>query len=130
MDNPFKHGQFNWCELMTTDVDAAKKFYTSLFGWELEDMSMPEMQGMTYTVIKAAGQGIGGIMSMPKEAGNISPMWGIYVTVDNVDKIAQDVVKLGGKLHVPPTNIPKVGRFCVIQDPQGAFINAITYLNM
>lgn len=130
MDDQFKHGQFNWCELMTTDLDAAKKFYMSLFGWETEDMSMPEMQGMKYVIIKVAGQEIGGIMSMPKEAKNVSPMWGIYVTVDDVDKIAKDVVKLGGKLHVPPTNIPNVGRFCVIQDPQGAFINAITYLKM
>lgn len=130
MENPFKHGQFNWCELMTTDVEAAKKFYTELFGWEMEDMKMPEMQDMTYVVIKAAGQGIGGIMQMPKEAKGFPPAWGIYVTVDDVDKIAKQVVKLGGKLHVPPTDIPKVGRFCVIQDPQGAFINAITYLKM
>lgn len=130
MENQFKHGQFNWCELMTTDVASAKKFYASLFGWELEDMSMPEMQGMVYTEIKAGGKMIGGIMPMPKEAKDVSPMWGIYVTVDDVDKVAQDVVKLGGKLHMPPTDIPKVGRFCVIQDPQGAFINAITYLKM
>ena len=128
--NEFKHGQFNWCELMTTDVDAAKKFYSSLFGWELEDMTMPEMEGMVYTEIKAGGQEIGGMMQIPKEAGDMMPIWGIYVTVDDVDKIAKDVEKLGGKILMQPTDIPKVGRFCVIQDPQGAFINAITYQKM
>jgi len=125
MEDQFKHGQFNWCELMTTDVDAAKKFYTELFGWETENMSMPEM---TYTVVKVDGQGIGGIMKMPETAKGMPPMWAAYVTVDDVDKIAKKVQVLGGKLHLPPTDIPTVGRFCVIEDPQGAFINAITYL--
>jgi uncharacterized protein len=125
MEYQFKHGQFNWCELMTTNVDAAKKFYTELFGWETEEMSMP---GMNYTVVKVGGEGIGGIMNMPEVAKGVPPMWCAYVTVDDVDKIAEAVPKLGGKLHVPPTDIPTVGRFCVIEDPQGAFINAITYL--
>jgi hypothetical protein len=125
MEDQFKHGQFNWCELLTTDIDAAKKFYTKLFGWKTENMSMP---GMTYTVVKAAGEGIGGIMGIPEKAKGMPPMWMTYVTVDDVDKIAKNVEKLGGKLHMPPTDIPTVGRFCVIQDPQGAFINAITYL--
>jgi uncharacterized protein len=125
MEDQFKHGQFNWCELMTTDVDAAKKFYTKLFGWETEEMSVP---GMTYTVIKVGGEGIGGIMNIPEPAKGMPPMWGAYVTVDDVDKTAKTAEKLGGKLHVPPTDIPTVGRFCVIEDPQGAVINAITYL--
>ena len=125
MENQFKHGEFNWCELMTTDTNAAKKFYTALFGWELEDMSMP---GMTYTVVKAGGKGVGGIMPIPKEAGEMPPMWCAYVTVDDVDAIAGAAVRLGGKLHLPPTDIPGVGRFCVLLDPQGAVINAITYL--
>ena len=125
MEDPFKSGEFNWCELMTSNVDAAKKFYAGLFGWELLDMPMP---GMNYTVIKAHGQGIGGIMPVPKEAKGMKPMWCAYVTVDDVDRTAQTAVNLGGKLHLPPTDIPDVGRFCVIEDPQGAVINAITYL--
>jgi predicted enzyme related to lactoylglutathione lyase len=56
-------------------------------------------------------------------------MWGAYVTVDNVDTTAKAAVQLGGKLLMPPTDIPDVGRFCVIRDPQGAVISAITYLN-
>jgi hypothetical protein len=125
MEDQFKHGQFNWCELITTDVDAAKKFYTKLFGWETEDMPMP---GMTYTVVKAGGKEVGGIMAIPDNAKEMEPMWCSYVTVDDVDKTAEAAQKLGGKLHMPPTDIPMVGRFCVIEDPQGAVINAITYL--
>ena len=128
MDEQFsKHGAFSWCELMTTDVEAAKAFYTKLFGWGTDEMSMP---GMTYTVIKAGDKEIGGIMAVPKEAQGMPPMWGAYVTVDDVDQTARTAEQLGGKLLVPPQDIPDVGRFCVIQDPQGAMINAITYKKM
>jgi uncharacterized protein len=125
MDEQFiQHGAFSWCELMTTDVEAAKAFYTKLFGWDSEVMSMP---GMTYTVVKVGGKGIGGIMTIPKEAKGTPPMWGTYVTVDDVDLTARTAEQLGAKILVPPMDIPTVGRFCVIQDPQGAVINAITY---
>ena len=125
MDDQFKkNGTSSWCELMTTDVEKAKAFYTELFGWDAEDISMP---GMPYTLVKAGGKGIGGIMPIPKDAQSMPPMWGAYVTVDDVDAIARTAEKLGAKLLVKPRNIPGVGRFCVIQDQQGAAINAITY---
>ncbi len=47
------------------------------------------------------------------------PCWGIYVTVKNVDENADKVESLGGKLLRPPMDIAGVGRFCVIEDPQG-----------
>jgi len=126
MDEQFKqHGAFSWCELLTSDVAAAKAFYTKLFGWETEEMSVP---GMTYTVIKAGGKEIGGIMNVPPEAKGMPPAWGSYVTVDDVDRTAKAAEQLGGKILMPPQDIPDVGRFCVIQDPQGAVINAIAYL--
>lgn len=125
MEDQFKHGQFNWCELMTTDVNAAKIFYTKLFGWETENMSMP---GMTYTMVKAGGEGVGGMMQIPESAKGMPPAWCAYVTVDDVDQTAKTAQILGGKIRMPPTDIPTVGRFCVIEDPQGAVINAITYL--
>jgi predicted enzyme related to lactoylglutathione lyase len=53
--------------------------------------------------------------------------WGVYVTVDDVDATAAKAEELGGKILVPPTDIPNVGRFCVLQDPQGSVISAITY---
>ncbi|HNY65151.1 MAG TPA: VOC family protein [Deltaproteobacteria bacterium] len=128
MDEQYRqHGAFSWSELMTTDIEGAKAFYAKLFGWETEDMPMP---GMTYTVIKAGGREIGGMMSMPKDATGMPSMWVTYVTVDDVDKTAQDAEGLGAKVLMPPTDIPDVGRFCVIQDPQGAMINAITYKRM
>ena len=124
-EDSMKHGAFGWTELMTTDVEAAKEFYTSLFGWETEEAPM---EGMKYTVVKVDGQPVGGIMTTPPDCKAMPPCWGVYVTVDDVDATAGQVERLGGKLIRPPTDIPEVGRFCVLQDPQGGAICAITYV--
>ncbi|WP_028574620.1 VOC family protein [Desulfonatronovibrio hydrogenovorans] len=120
-----KHGVISWSELTTSDVDAAKTFYGKLFGWSFEDMPM---EGMTYTMARADGGEVAGIMTLPPEAGSMPPAWTTYVTVDDVDAAAKMAVALGGQIFVPPQDIPEVGRFCVISDPQGAFISMITYL--
>ena len=128
MADRFKqHGAFSWNELMTTNPDAAKEFYGKLFNWKLEDMPMEEM---TYTVVKAGDEEIAGIMGIPPEAEGAPPNWGAYVTVDNVDQTVRQAKELGGRIIVPARDIPKVGRFAVIQDPQGAMISVITYATM
>ena len=125
MNDPFKqHGAFSWCELMTPDVSAAKDFYGKLFGWQMQDMPM---EGTTYTVLNAGGAPVGGIMAPPPQAAGMPPQWGAYVTVEDVDATAKQAVELGGSLLLPPHDIPGVGRFCLIRDPQGAHLCAITY---
>lgn len=124
-DEQYKqHGAFSWCELITSDVAGAKVFYENLFGWQMEDLPM---DGMTYTMIKAGGREVGGMMTVPPDGPKMPPVWGSYVTVDDVDAVAGKVADLGGTILVEPRDIPGVGRFCVLQDPQGAFISAITY---
>ncbi|MGH8610317.1 MAG: VOC family protein [Gammaproteobacteria bacterium] len=125
MDTKYKlHGAFSWCELLTTDVAEAKRFYSQLFGWTLEPAPIPDME---YTLVKYGGEKMGGIMTIPPAAAGLPPCWGVYVTVDDVDATAKLAVEMGGKVLMPPQDIPQVGRFCVLQDPQGAMINAITY---
>ncbi len=119
-----KQGAFSWNELMTTDVSAAKVFYGKIFGWELEDMVTNDM---VYTIAKKDGQEVAGIMGTPPEAGDMPPMWGAYVTVDDVESSAKVAEELGGKILLTPRDIPDVGRFCVISDPQGASLMLITY---
>jgi predicted enzyme related to lactoylglutathione lyase len=119
-----KHGAFSWFELMTTDVEAAKSFYSQLLGWTTKDMPMGDMN---YTVTSVEGEDVGGIMPMPPDAGEMPPSWGIYITVNDVDATVSKAKELGGKILVEPRDIPEVGRFCVIQDPQGAWFSAITY---
>ncbi len=135
MDDKFKehwdfigqHGAFSWSELMTTDVPGAVEFYTKLFGWNTQEL---QMEGMSYTLVKVGESQVGGIMAVPPQAKGMPPAWGVYVTVSDVDATARTAEKLGGKIIVPPQDIPDVGRFCVIQDPQGAFVSAITYIPM
>lgn len=125
MADRFKqHGAFSWNELMTTDPDAAREFYGKLFNWELTDMPMEEM---TYMVAKAGDEDVAGIMQIPQDAEGAPPNWGAYVTVDNVDQTVRQAEELGGRIVVPARDIPEVGRFAVIQDPQGAMISVITY---
>jgi predicted enzyme related to lactoylglutathione lyase len=125
MDDPrSKHGKFSWNELLTTDREGARQFYTGLFGWTTRPWPMGELE---YTIVKAGDTDAGGIMPIPEHAKGMPPSWGAYVTVDDVDATAALAEKLGGKIRIPPTLIPTIGRFTVIQDPQGAMISAITY---
>ena len=121
------NGTFCWNELATKDFGAAKKFYTELLGWQLQESTAA---GMAYNEIVVGSEHIGGMYQIGAECGGGADMpshWMAYVAVDDVDAKAQRVEELGGKVCVPPTDIPNVGRFCVIQDPQGAVISAITY---
>jgi hypothetical protein len=121
-----EHGVFSWNELMTTDMPAAKKFYREALGWELQDLDNP---GMAYTIAKKGTREVAGIMAMPGDSPGMAPSWGSYVTVDDVDARVARVQSLGGKLCVAPQDIPNVGRFAVIADPQGAMLAMITYFN-
>ena len=121
-----KHGMFSWFELQTADIPGAKKFYKALFGWKTTTMNMP---GMKYTAISIGTEQVAGMMSLPPQGKKMMPpQWGVYITVDDVDATAKKAAKLGGKVVVPPQDIPGVGRFSVLLDPQGAMVSVITYV--
>jgi len=125
------NGSFCWNELSTTDDDAAIKFYTELLGWQIKKSDMPPSEGseappMVYNEIVVDGKHVGGIYKMGPESGGAPPHWMAYVAVEDVDAKAARVAELGGKVCVPPTDIPNTGRFCVINDPTGATISLIT----
>ena len=117
------HGHFCWNELGTTDLAAAQKFYVELLGWEIKESTGA---GMVYNEIVVNGQHVGGLYQMGAEFGNMPSHWTAYVAVDDVDASAKRVEELGGKICVPPTDIPNTGRFCMITDPTGANISLIT----
>jgi predicted enzyme related to lactoylglutathione lyase len=116
------NGAFCWNELGTTDLETAKNFYTELLGWKLKES---KAAGMIYNEIVAGDREVGGMYQMTAEYGNAPSHWIAYVAVDDVDAKAKQVAELGGKVCVPPTDIPNVGRFCVINDPTGATISLI-----
>ena len=120
-----RHGAFSWFELMTDKVNAAKDFYAKIFGWEFEKMPM---DGGDYFMIKVGGEQVGGIMKKPESAAGAPCHWATYIAVDDIDAVVARTAAAGGKIIVPPQDIPNVGRFAVVQDPQGASISAITYV--
>lgn len=109
---------FIWYELATTDPAAARAFYRTVVGWEMQAFG----GGADYTVLDAGDGQIGGIMALPAEARatGLGPCWMGYIGVDDVDVTAARVRQAGGAIHRAPEDIPDVGRFAVVADPQGA----------
>lgn len=101
------------------------RFYGELLGWSVAEMPVGDA---SYNVISVGGRDIGGIMAIPPHAAGAFPSWGAYVTVDDADATAQKAQALGARTIVPPTDIPDVGRFYMLQDPQGAVLSVITYV--
>lgn len=104
---------FVWFELVTPDAKAAEAFYTSVVGWTTEASSGP---AGPYTIFKTGEFHVGGMLEMR----DVPAGWLGYVGVDDVDAYARRVEATGGVICKPPEDIPGVGRFAVVADPQGA----------
>lgn len=109
-------GTFCYNELLTSDLEVAKSFYTQLFGWETKESNIGP--GGTYTIYTNSGKDCAGMMKTPNE--HVPPSWLSYVTVENVDASTSKAEGLGATICVKPTDIPGMGRFSVIIDPTKA----------
>jgi len=117
-DIPAAEGIFVWDELMTSDPDAAKSFYTEVFGWGTRDMDMGPAG--TYTMFQRGGDvDVAGCMRTP-EGVQAPPHWMPYIGTEDVDGTTARAKELGGNVMAEPMDIPNVGRFSVVQDPAGA----------
>ncbi|HEY3769664.1 MAG TPA: VOC family protein [Candidatus Angelobacter sp.] len=125
MANIDKHpiGSFCWVELATTDQNAAKTFYTSLFGWAVEDSPMGPND--FYSMFKLAGRDTGAAYSMRKEqrAEGVPPNWMLYISVANADQAVAKAAQAGGTVLSPAFDVMDAGRMAVIQDPTGAIFS-------
>jgi uncharacterized protein len=112
------HGDFIWYELLTADADAAQAFYGPMLGWTAAE----HPNGMDYRIFSTPEAEVAGVMGLTPEmtADGAMPGWLGYVSVDDVDKMAESVRDGGGAVHMPPQDIPGVGRFALVADPQGA----------
>jgi len=117
MSNADIRGRFVWHELMTTDTDAAAAFYSKVVPWKTQDSGMP-----SYTLWMAGKTQVGGLTGLPSDGGDAStpPHWIIYVSTPDVDATVAEAERLGGKVLKSPTDIPNMGRYAVLTDPQGA----------
>ena len=122
--NASAFGTFVWHELLTTDSDAALAFYQNVIGWKAQDSGHTD-RGYKILMaddIKAKETKVGGLMTLPPEAiaKGARPCWMGYIAVDDVNAYAARIVQAGGMLHREAEDIPGVGRFAVVADPQGA----------
>nr|MBF0682228.1 VOC family protein [Pseudomonas sp.] len=104
---------------MTSDTEAARSFYAEVIGWDIRDSGMPDM---SYSILYAGPDMVGGMMPIPEEAYAMGarPGWLGYIGVDDVDACAAQITELGGKIHRAPEDIPEIGRFAVVADLHGA----------
>lgn len=106
-----------WNELGTTDTQKAGQFYSNVFGWTREDFSESPIE---YTMFKDGDRGAGGMYQITPEMGPIPPNWLVYFAVDDCDAKLQKATELGAHVMKPADDIPGVGRFAILIDPQGA----------
>lgn len=101
-----------WNEMQARDLEGSKKFYVSLFGWRAKES--PE-----YTEFHVGEHAIGGMLSSHAPA-EVPPYWLPYFAVADCDATVARASSLGGIPYAPPMDIPNVGRFAVLGDPEGA----------
>jgi len=116
------NGTHCWTELVTTDAAGATDFYAKLFGY---DANVMPMGTMNYTMLMKDGAPAGGIFQMTKEMQGVPSHWMVYFRVNDADDLVLQAKGLGANILVPPTDIPTVGRFSTLTDPQGAAFSII-----
>lgn len=116
---PKTPGRFIWYELLTTDPKAAAKFYGDVIGWTVNAVGGPNGDYYQWAM---AGEGVGGMMTIPAPASadEMQPGWLGYINTPDVDQAAAAITAAGGAIHMPPFDIPGIGRTALVADPQGA----------
>ena len=122
-----KSGEICWRELASQDLDTAKSFYKSLFGWDVQPSKLTEVQ---YNEIHQGGQAVGGMMAIDKNWGDPLPPshWTTYISVDDVDNTVEKITANGGSLKMPAFDAPNVGRIAYVNDPAGAHFAVIQFV--
>ena len=122
---PTPHGKFYWNELMTRDVEKAKKFYAEAMGWSFE--AMPGDGGGTYWIAKMGNEPVGGLFDISgREYKGVPESWIAYIAVDDVDARVKKATKAGAKVMKPAFDVPGVGRIVMLLEPGGAGIGWMT----
>lgn len=106
-------GTFSWAELLTSDAEAAKAFYTRVFAWEYHDS--PVGDGAVYSTALRDGKAVAALYACPEP-----PHWTCYVTVESIDASAARAAELGATVATAPFDVLDVGRSATIVDPVGA----------
>lgn len=118
------HGNFYWNELLTRDVEKAKKFYSDTIGWSFESMQSP--MG-TYWIARLGNKSVGGLLTIDgPQFDGVPEHWMSYLAVDEVDARVKKAIAAGATLMRPIFDVPGVGRIAILNEPGGAGIGWIT----
>jgi uncharacterized protein len=125
-ERPSRQGQFCWYELITTNTESAKTFYSNVIGWGVLNTSMPDRR---YSLFSAGTVLVGGLMDLPKNTPRTGTeaRWIGYVGVDDVDATASRIAHLGGTVQVAPTEVANVSRYSIFADPQTARLGLLRW---
>jgi uncharacterized protein len=119
------HGTFHWNELMTRDVERAKRFYGETIGWSFDPMPMPD--GGTYWLAMLDDRPVAGMFSLAgSEYDGVPEGWMAYLAVDDVDARVEKAVRAGARLMKPIFDVPNVGRIAMLTEPGGAGVGWMT----
>ena len=118
----FSPGTRCWNELASRDTAVSGEFFSKLFGWEAVEQQMGPMQ---YTMFKLGDQSVGGMMAVAEEMGEMPSCWVVYIIVDDCDARVEKAGAAGGRALMPPMDLPEIGRFTWLQDPQGAVLGIL-----
>jgi len=118
MAAPSFRGKFVWHDLMTTDPARAIAFYGKVAGWTVQ----PHQMDPSYRMISIGDSGVGGVMDLPEQARSMGAPthWISYIATPDVDATVRDARAMGATVYVEPADIPNVGRFAILADPEGA----------
>jgi predicted enzyme related to lactoylglutathione lyase len=116
----YNPGTFCWVDFAAPDQEAAKNFYSAVFGWTSNDMTMP--QGGVYSMMQKDGQNVGAIMQKPPGHESVPAHWNSYISVDNLDATVTKAASLGATIAMPAMDVPEAGRMAAVQDPSGASV--------
>lgn len=125
--DPMTLGAPSWRELMTTNLDGAVNFYRKIFGWKTQSSSNPQFE---YVECGLGQQPFAGMMQITKEMGPMPPNWGTYFTVKDCAATVKKAQTKGAMICLGPKEIPTVGTFAVIREPNGIFFNVIQYQHL
>jgi uncharacterized protein len=112
-------GTFCWVDLVVENQDAAKAFYSGMFGWDYEDFPTPD--GSVYSVARIDGQAVAAVVPLPDPS--MPPHWNCYVSVEDADAVAGRAAELGATIVLPAGDVGDSGRVAILQDPQGAILS-------
>lgn len=120
-----EHGTIGWAELLSRDPDASKRFLSELHGFKALEMPLTG-EARPYTVFSIGEKPSCGLLAMPEGVPPEVPShWRPYFNVDDCDATIQAALAAGGKQISPVVEVPNVGRFAALQDPQGAIFEVI-----